>query len=439
MTAVSLLCIAILRVCSSISFVVASTEADKTTDCITTVVGVVDTGLCVPGHRDHSMRNTVMNPQPPSLCLDDDDCLACLSLCLVDSHDARSLSGEEKTHHVTDRKQPRLKEGLPDCTRYSSWNRLRYTTARVLQFIELCRANTQRVNYKRTKKSALKDPDWKRTNKKLKTRQKIRVELEETLEVHPVSAELIRKAEDLFMRTVQEESFPNEVESIKDGKSFTRNSRLKQLSIECAERALRVRSRINAAEQLSTPSKNPMILDRNHHTVKLWIIAMHRTRHHTGVEATVNECRQHYWILRLRPGTRTLFPQCLHCRIRAAIPPHPRTGDLPACRLAHHQRPFTYTGVDYFRPLTVTVGRSQQKRYVAVFTCLTVRTIHLEIATSLSTDSVIMNLRRMKARRGQPAQIWSDNGNNLRGADNELRQAMDRATSSPSSLGQQVA
>ncbi|CAH2087210.1 unnamed protein product [Euphydryas editha] len=348
-------------------------------------------------------------------------------------------TGEEKTHHVTDRKQPRLKEGLPDCTRYSSWNRLRYTTARVLQFIELCRANTQRVNYKRTKKSALKDPDWKRTNKKLKTRQKIRVELEETLEVRPVSAELIRKAEDLFMRTVQEESFPNEVESIKDGKSFTRNSRLKQLSIECAERALRVRSRINAAEQLSTPSKNPMILDRNHHTVKLWIIAMHRTRHHTGVEATVNECRQHYWILRLRPGTRTLFPQCLHCRIRAAIPPHPRTGDLPACRLAHHQRPFTYTGVDYFRPLTVTVGRSQQKRYVAVFTCLTVRTIHLEIATSLSTDSVIMNLRRMKARRGQPAQIWSDNGTNLRGADNELRQAMDRATSSPSSLGQQAA
>ncbi|CAH2086611.1 unnamed protein product [Euphydryas editha] len=92
MTAVSLLCIAILRVCSSISFVVASTEADKTTDCITTVVGVVDTGLCVPGHQNHK-PNTVMNPQPPSLCLDDDDCLACLSLCLVDSHDARSLSG----------------------------------------------------------------------------------------------------------------------------------------------------------------------------------------------------------------------------------------------------------------------------------------------------------------------------------------------------------
>ncbi|CAH2087470.1 unnamed protein product [Euphydryas editha] len=52
---------------------------------------------------------------------------------------------------------------------------------------------------------------------------------------------------------------------------------------------------------------------------------------------------------------------------------------------------------------------------------------------------MIMNLRRMKARRGQPAQIWSDSGTNLRGADNELRQAMDRATSSPSSLGQQAA
>ncbi|CAH2084536.1 unnamed protein product [Euphydryas editha] len=66
-------------------------------------------------------------------------------------------------------------------------------------------------------------------------------------------------------------AFPNEEESIKDGNSVTRDSRLKQLSIECAEGALRVRSRINAAEQVSTRSKNPMILDGNHHTVKLWI------------------------------------------------------------------------------------------------------------------------------------------------------------------------
>lgn len=98
------------------------------------------------------------------------------------------------------------------------------------------------------------------------------------------------------------------------------------------------------------------------------------------------------------------------------------------CRLAHHKRPFTYTGVDYFGPVTVTVGRTNQKRYVAIFTCLTTRAIHLEIAASLSTDSAIMALRRMIARRGCPTEIWSDNGTNLKGADKELRQSIDRAT-----------
>lgn len=118
----------------------------------------------------------------------------------------------------------------------------------------------------------------------------------------------------------------------------------------------------------------------------------------------------------------------LPCRIRRQIPTVPPTGDHPRSRLAHHQRPFTYTGLDYFGPLTVTVGRGTQKRYVALFTCLTVRAIHLEVVPSLSDDSAVMALRRMIARRGCPTELWSDNGTNFHAADQELREAFDRAT-----------
>lgn len=118
----------------------------------------------------------------------------------------------------------------------------------------------------------------------------------------------------------------------------------------------------------------------------------------------------------------------LPCRIRRQIPTVPPTGDHPRSRLAHHQRPFTYTGLDYFGPLTVTVGRGTQKRYVALFTCLTVRAIHLEVVPSLSGDSAVMALRRMIARRGCPTELWSDNGTNFHAADQELREAFDRAT-----------
>ena len=87
-------------------------------------------------------------------------------------------------------------------------------------------------------------------------------------------------------------------------------------------------------------------------------------------------------------------------------------------------RPFSYTGLDYFGPLTVRIGRRVEKRYGAIFTCLTVRAIHLELASSLSTDSAIMAIRRFAARRGNPIAIYCDNGTNFRGADSELRKAL---------------
>ncbi|GBP27519.1 hypothetical protein EVAR_18712_1 [Eumeta japonica] len=85
-----------------------------------------------------------------------------------------------------------------------------------------------------------------------------------------------------------------------------------------------------------------------------------------------------------------------------ASPASPPTEDHLSSRLAHHRRPFTYTGIDYFGPLTVKIGRATTKRYVVLFICATTRTIHLDIAASLDTSSAIIALKRMMARRGCP-------------------------------------
>lgn len=339
-------------------------------------------------------------------------------------------TGEERVHHIATDRQQKLSEALPDVLRFSNWNRLCYATARVVQFIQLCRTATQKVHYKRTRKIASSDPDWKRsaTNPKTALRSEQRKSPSEDRKFISVTAELLRTAEELLMRSSQEDSFQKEIEDIKKQKQISKDSRLHHLSVEYVNNALRLRSRIEAVQHVPEEFRKPLIVDGTHPTVKLWIQNIHRQLHHAGVEATVNECRQRYWILRVRPVTRTIVRQCLNCRMKSQVPPHPRTGDLPSCRLAHHKRPFTFTGVDYFGPLTVTVGRSHQKKYVAIFTCLTTRAIHLEIAGSLSTDSAIMALRRMIARRGCPTEIWSDNGTNLKSADRELRQAIDGAT-----------
>jgi len=99
-------------------------------------------------------------------------------------------------------------------------------------------------------------------------------------------------------------------------------------------------------------------------------------------------------------------------------------GEVPAPGLQIGQRPFYSTGMDYFGPMEVKLGRRKEKRYGVIFTCLTTRAVHIEIASSLSTDSCIMAIQRFMGRRGHPAELLSDNGTNFWGAEKELREAL---------------
>ena len=99
--------------------------------------------------------------------------------------------------------------------------------------------------------------------------------------------------------------------------------------------------------------------------------------------------------------------------------------DLPEDRLVPDQPPFTNVGVDFFGPFAVKRGRSIVKRYGVIFTCLTVRAVHIEIAHSLDTDSCINAIRRFICRRGQVKILRSDNGTNFVAAEKELRKALE--------------
>lgn len=72
------------------------------------------------------------------------------------------------------------------------------------------------------------------------------------------------------------------------------------------------------------------------------------------------------------------------CRNRKAKPQPPLMGNLPSVGLSPCTLPFTFTGVDYFGPIDVAVGRRREKHWGALFTCLTTRAAHIKIASSLS-------------------------------------------------------
>ena len=82
--------------------------------------------------------------------------------------------------------------------------------------------------------------------------------------------------------------------------------------------------------------------------------------------------------------------------------------DLPRERVQANKPLFTYVGIDVFGPFYVKYGRSEIKRYGCLFTCLSIRAVHVEKIDSLDTDSFLNGFRRFASRRGHPEVVLSD-------------------------------
>lgn len=87
----------------------------------------------------------------------------------------------------------------------------------------------------------------------------------------------------------------------------------------------------------------------------------------------------------------------------------PLMGQLPEARLAFGFRPFTHVGVDFFGPLLVKFGRGTAKRYGMIFTCLTFRSVQIELLNDLSLHQCTMAIRRFVVNRScYPSKLHQD-------------------------------
>ena len=77
-----------------------------------------------------------------------------------------------------------------------------------------------------------------------------------------------------------------------------------------------------------------------------------------------------------------------------------------------------------FVPSSQSEAALWKKRYGCLYSCLTVRAVHIEMAYDLSTSSFINCFRRFIGRRGLPKRVFSDNGTNFVGAERVLRNAL---------------
>ncbi|XP_062717285.1 uncharacterized protein LOC134292262 [Aedes albopictus] len=254
----------------------------------------------------------------------------------------------------------------------------------------------------------------------------------EPLQYGTLTQEELIASETSIWRQVQEAAYGEELRVLETAKresvraKLERNSKLRQLSpfLDTAG-VLRSESRIQKAYFASYDTRCPIILPKDNPVTVLLVESYHRKYLHANGETVLNEMRQRFYISGHRTLIRSVTKRCNLCRIRKAVPIVPRMAPLPSARLQAYVRPFSYVGLDYCGPLAVRVGRATTKRWIALFTCLTIRAVHLEVVHSLSTESCKLAVRRFVARRGAPSEVYSDNGTNFVGASNELRREIE--------------
>ena len=238
-------------------------------------------------------------------------------------------------------------------------------------------------------------------------------------------------AELTILRTAQRESLPLEISYFRHKEGLgpsglnkrsvgSRNFKtLLRLNAFYRDGLLLVGGRLRYAS-MSSDAKTPIILPSRHHITDLIVRHYHVTSGHSGVLHVLSNIRSRFWIIRGQSVVRAIIRKCITCRVRNAKPAEQWMGNLPVSRLQSGHKPFHNTMLDFIGPIKVKMSRKCFKRYACVFTCMSSRAVHIEVAESLETSAFLEAFFRFCDRRSNPKNIYSDNGTNFVGANRIL-------------------
>ncbi len=303
---------------------------------------------------------------------------------------------------------------------FSSWTKLKIAVAWFLKFKNVLRL----LSAKRKEiQAACMNKDTKNPHKvcdKLKA-------FKTSLGAQSISLEDLLKAEKAIVKFYQKQRYAEEMSRVEKasvvGKCLNWFSSLYKLDPVMDDGVLRVGGRLNKSV-MPEETKRSIILPKDLHISTLILQHLHQQLWHAGRNHVLSQLRKKYWIINANSAARKVLSRCVVCKRVRGKTGEQKMADLPKERLQADLPPFSNVGVDYFGPFETKRGRSQVQRYGVIFTCITSRAVHLEMAHSLTTDSCIDALRWFIARRGQVMHIRSDNGTNLVGAKRDLQNSL---------------
>ena len=184
---------------------------------------------------------------------------------------------------------------------------------------------------------------------------------------------------------------------------------IKDLILVLLSNTIRARGRLEHAG-LPLDAKTPFFLPNRSRLVDLITTHIHESHNHCGVSQTISLYRQQIWTPKLRCCVKSLLFRCVvgH-RIRGKTIPKPLPPPLPE-DCVKWKVPFMTVSVDHTGYFWHRDEYGKRKKiYICLFVCTTIRAIHFEPVTNLSTPSFLLCLRCLAAAKGAPSTILSDN------------------------------
>ena len=169
---------------------------------------------------------------------------------------------------------------------------------------------------------------------------------------------------------------------------------------------LRVGGRQQKA-MFSYNSRHHVILASKHPLTKLLIRSEHSRLLHGGSLLVSSSLFRNFYILGGHRAIRSVVRSCVICRHRTPKPRPQIVGQLPP-ECITPDVVFKHVGLDFAGPSYLKRGSVRKptilKSYVCVFVSMSVKAVHLELVSDLSTKSFL---------RGKSSSIWSDHGTNF--------------------------
>ena len=211
---------------------------------------------------------------------------------------------------------------------------------------------------------------------------------------------------------MQKQIFKDEIKFLKDPKSMKTLDLVNNLNIfKDNENLLRVGGRISISQNINFDLAYPILLSKNHPLTNLIKKYSHLKCKHLGVSATLNKLRMlEFWLIKGRQGVKNVIKYCFVCKnFNSLCFKYPKFTKLSANRV-NLVRSFTDIGVNYTRNLWVKSDNGGSKKmYILVFTCLSARSVHIELLQDMSTYAFIQALIRFSNLFGIPERLYSDN------------------------------